>query len=179
MNDRRPRRLGVAVIVVAVVGVGAIALAAGDRVERSESSSPGRASQAAASASESEPTEELLQPRAVDDVRDETPRIGEPRSVEIPGPPATTAPLPSTTLPPVTAPPLAEQPAVVARPVPSGPPPTPPTAPRAPWADSVFTTLAGQVSTDVGCAADRSAEGLDEFFAERVGPVLGWAYQHV
>jgi hypothetical protein len=35
------------------------------------------------------------------------------------------------------------------------------------------------VSTDIGCAWDLSAGGLDVFFAGRVGPVLGWDYQHV
>ncbi len=85
----------------------------------------------------------------------------------------------TTTGPPATAPPLPEEPAVVARPTPVEPPPPPPEAPPAPWADSVFTTAGGHVSTDVGCAADLSAASLEAFFAERIGPVLGWDYQHV
>ena len=48
------------------------------------------------------------------------------------------------------APPLDDEPSVVARPVPVEPPPPPPAAPPAPWADSVFTTSGGHVSTDVG-----------------------------
>ncbi|MEP6152964.1 MAG: hypothetical protein ABJ385_13845, partial [Ilumatobacter sp.] len=99
-------------------------------------------------------------------------------------PTAVAATVPATTVPtieepPATAPPLTEEPSVVARPTPVDPPPPPPDAPPAPWADSVFTTAGGHVSTDVGCAWDTSAAGLDAFFAARVGPVLGWDYQHV
>ncbi|NKB40828.1 MAG: hypothetical protein GKR86_07230, partial [Ilumatobacter sp.] len=96
-------------------------------------------------------------------------------------PPSTNVTLtadPRTTVVSVSAPPLSEEPSVVARPVPAEPPP-PPDAPPAPWADSVFETSGGHLSTDVGCARDLSAVGLDEFFAERVGPVIGWDYQHV
>ena len=78
-----------------------------------------------------------------------------------------------------TAPALSDVPSVVARPIPVGPPPPPPAAPPAPWAASVVVTADGQVSTDVGCARDLSAGALDEFFAARVGPVIGWDYQHV
>jgi hypothetical protein len=87
----------------------------------------------------------------------------------------------STTEPPVaTAPPQdPTSPAVVARPVPVEPPPPPPDAPPPPWATSRYATAGGHLSTDVGCARDVSASGLDAFFAERVGPVLGWDYQHV
>ena len=53
------------------------------------------------------------------------------------------------------------------------------TAAPPPWAWSTRTTEAGQVSTGVGCADDLSAAALDRFLAERVGPVLGWDYQHV
>ncbi len=82
--------------------------------------------------------------------------------------------------PVATAPPQdADAPAVVARPVPVDPPPPPPSAPRPPWADSTFTTADGLVSTEVGCADDTTAAGLDRFFSARVGPVLGWDYQHV
>ncbi|MEO6653932.1 MAG: hypothetical protein ABIP17_14890 [Ilumatobacteraceae bacterium] len=48
-----------------------------------------------------------------------------------------------------------------------------------PWAWSTRTTAGGQLSTNVGCARDRSAGALDAFLAARVGPVLGWDYQHV
>ncbi len=91
----------------------------------------------------------------------------------------TTTVAPTTTDVPATAPPLDDEPSVVARPVPVDPPPPPPAAPPAPWADSVFTTAGGHVSTDVGCSRDLSAAALDEFFAARVGPVIGWDYQHV
>jgi hypothetical protein len=82
---------------------------------------------------------------------------------------------------PVTAPAQDDAaPAVVARPIPDEPPPPPPpAAPPPPWAASRIVNAAGDVSTDVGCAADTSAAGLDAFFAARVGPVLGWDYQHV
>ena len=93
---------------------------------------------------------------------------------------ALTMPAPTTTeAPTATAPVLDDEPSVVARPVPVEQPPPPPETPKAPWADSVFTTSGGHLSTDVGCAWDTSAAGLDAFFAARVGPVLGWDYQHV
>jgi hypothetical protein len=56
-----------------------------------------------------------------------------------------------------------------------GPPPPPPP----PWAASTRVTPAGLVATDVGCAASREAGALEAFFSQRVGPVLGWDYQHV
>ena len=74
-----------------------------------------------------------------------------------------------------------EVPAVEGRSIPDqdeDPEPIVTTAPP-PWAWSTRTTEAGQVSTGVGCADDLSAEALDRFLAERVGPVLGWDYQHV
>lgn len=89
-------------------------------------------------------------------------------------------PAPTTTLSvPVTAPELEDEPSVVARPAPVEQPPPAPETPPAPWAESVFTTAGGHLSTDVGCAWDTSAAGLDAFFAGRIGPVLGWDYQHV
>ncbi len=94
---------------------------------------------------------------------------------------STAPPIPtSTSVPPATAPPQdVNDPAVVARPVPVDPPPPPPSAPRPAWADSTFTTAGGLLSTDVGCADDTSTAALDRFFSQRVGPVLGWDYQHV
>ena len=98
----------------------------------------------------------------------------------------TSGPATSTTLdpledgPPATAPPQDdENPSIVVRPIPEEPPPPPPDAPAPPWAASTFATGAGHISTDVGCAADRGAVALDAFFADRVGPVIGWDYQHV
>ncbi len=76
----------------------------------------------------------------------------------------------------------ADDPAISARPIPIDPPadePPPVTIAPPPWASSTFVTPGGQISTDVGCADDRSAAALDRFFAERLGPVLGWDYQHV
>ena len=82
--------------------------------------------------------------------------------------------------PPATAPEQDEDaPSVVARPIPVDPPPPPPSAPAPPWAMSRVTTPGGHLSTGVGCAADGSPAALDAFFAARVGPVLGWDYQHV
>ena len=48
-----------------------------------------------------------------------------------------------------------------------------------PWAASTRTTGEGYVVTDVGCASSTDAVGLDIFFAERVGPMIGSDYQHV
>ena len=63
------------------------------------------------------------------------------------------------------------------RPVPDARPDTPPAAPATAYPTTV--TPAGHLATDVGCAADTSAAGLDAFFRERIGPVLGHDYQHV
>ena len=75
-----------------------------------------------------------------------------------------------------------DDPAVSARPIPADPPedelPTVTIAPPS-WAASTFITPGGHVSTDVGCADDLSTAALDRFFAARLGPVLGWDYQHV
>ena len=92
---------------------------------------------------------------------------------------ATAAAIEPTT--PADAPvPDADNPAVVARPIPlESPPPPPPDAPPPPWAGSTVFTDAGYVSVEVGCAAGTDGPALDAFFAERVGPVLGWDYQHV
>ncbi len=73
-------------------------------------------------------------------------------------------------------------PAVEGRTVPDEPSPDePPPVTIAPpvWAASTRLTAAGQVATDVGCADDLSSEALDLFLSTRVGPVLGWDYQHV
>ena len=48
-----------------------------------------------------------------------------------------------------------------------------------PWADKTAITSAGYVATDVGCAAGTSAAALDAFFRDRVGPAIGFDYQHV
>ena len=75
-----------------------------------------------------------------------------------------------------------DDPALAARPLPletdPGEPPPSTIAPP-PWAASTGLTLGGHLGTDVGCADDISVDSLDRFFAERVGPVLGWDYQHV
>ena len=114
-----------------------------------------------------------------------TVRVAEVRTTASEAPAAATTttsslPAPTTTLSvPVTAPELEDEPSVVARPAPVEQPPPAPETPPAPWAESVFTTAGGHLSTDVGCAWDTSAAGLDAFFAGRIGPVLGWDYQHV
>jgi len=67
------------------------------------------------------------------------------------------------------------------RPIPA-PQPEPSEEPEpdlAPWSVTTRTTDAGYVATDVGCAADSSAAALDDFFADRIGPVIGHDYQHV
>lgn len=73
-----------------------------------------------------------------------------------------------------------DDPSVVARPVPAPTPEqAPPPAPRPPWADSTRTTASGHVAVDVGCAGGTDAGALDTFLAGRVGPILGWDYQHI
>jgi hypothetical protein len=68
----------------------------------------------------------------------------------------------------------------VSREIPDAVPTTAPSgAPAPPWAASVQTTVAGDVTTDLGCAADTSAAALGAFFADRAGPLLGMDYQHV
>jgi hypothetical protein len=107
--------------------------------------------------------------------------------------PTTTKPSASTTLPPTSTiaafdpwepaeppPQDADDPAVVARSVPQAEPTESlPPAPPPPWAATRSTTLSGQISTDLGCAWGLGAGALDAFFASRLGPVLGWDYQHV
>lgn len=77
--------------------------------------------------------------------------------------------------------PNTEVPGVVARPIPEDPddavPPT--TLAPPPWAASTRITAGGHVGVEVGCVRDGSVQALDEFLAARVGPVLGWDYQHV
>jgi len=76
----------------------------------------------------------------------------------------------------------ADAPAVEGRTVPDDPAddePPPVTVTPPPWAATTRLTEAGQVATDVGCADDLGSEALDRFLASRVGPVLGWDYQHV
>jgi hypothetical protein len=82
-----------------------------------------------------------------------------------------------TPTPPPTPPP---SPPDYSRPIPTPTSSTPPpSAPEPSWADSRRETSAGYIATDVGCADSDSAEDLDEFFRERMGPVLGHDYQHV
>ncbi len=73
-----------------------------------------------------------------------------------------------------------DAPAVAGRPVPPPAEVVVPSAttPVSPWASFTSTAANGKVATDVGCAAS-SASALDRFLADRVGPVLGWDYQHV
>ena len=85
---------------------------------------------------------------------------------------------PTATTLPATPPPVdVDDPAIAGR---SLPPPIDAAPPSAvsPWATFTTTAPNGKVATDVGCAGT-SAPALDGFFAERVGPVMGWDYQHV
>ncbi len=52
-------------------------------------------------------------------------------------------------------------------------------APAPPWALTRTVTVGGHVSTDLGCADGLDAASLDRFFSQRLGPVLGWDYQHI
>lgn len=75
-----------------------------------------------------------------------------------------------------------DNPPIAARPIPEEPDedePPPSTIAPPPWAASTYVTEGGHVSTDVGCAVNDGVQALDQFFAQRVGPVTGWDYQHV
>lgn len=88
----------------------------------------------------------------------------------------TTPPVPIPTTAPATPPPTSGEP--VSRDIPTGTEAPVDTAPPPPWAASVTTTDAGDVTTDLGCATDTSAPAIGAFFAERTGPLLGMDYQH-
>ncbi len=168
--DRRWIVGGAAVIVAGLVGLGAVAASSGSSTVTTGAAAPSTVSESTVPRPErtTVPLRSAGAPTSDrTSVSSTTERAG------------TATAAPTTTDVPATAPPLDDEPSVVARPVPVDPPPPPPAAPPAPWADSVFTTSGGHVSTDVGCARDLSAAALDEFFAARVGPVLGWDYQHV
>lgn len=73
-----------------------------------------------------------------------------------------------------------DDPAVSARPIPDEPvEPPPPTIAPPPWAASTVRTPGGHLSTDVGCAPDTGVVALDVLFSGRLGPLIGWDYQHV
>jgi len=159
---------GVVVMIVGIVGLGAVAASSG-------SSTVAEVGAVASSVESTEPRVERTTVPLLPAAGSSTTSSSSSTTTDA----TTTTLVPSSTEVVATAPPLDEEPSVVARPVPVDPPPPPPAAPPAPWADSVFTTAGGHVSTDVGCARDLSAAALDEFFARRVGPVIGWDYQHV
>ena len=105
-----------------------------------------------------------------------------PADTAAPADTSTTSTLPPASVAPTAPPQDAQTPAVVARPVPSPTPEEPPPAAAAPaWTGSTITSPAGFVSTDVGCtsASPPGGAALDVFFSGRVGPVIGWDYQHV
>ncbi|WP_424343659.1 hypothetical protein [Ilumatobacter sp.] len=167
---RVDRRILVAgLVAAALVGTGLVVLLSSD---------DGASVSAELAGTTSEPTQAAaLPPRTTVPIRPAT--TIEPVTAVATTTTTTEAAPPSTDAAPATAPPLEDEPSVVARPTPVEQPAPPPDTPKAPWADSVFTTAGGHLSTDVGCAWDTSAAGLDAFFAARVGPVLGWDYQHV
>ncbi len=175
---RRPDRrvLVAALVTVAVVVAGVVVLVvAGGRGGHTQAQ---LADPTSADATPPEPITSPASAQSTSTTRaSESTTASEPPSVTTAA--STVATTSTTEVVPATAPPLDDEPSVVARPAPVEQPAPPPDAPRAPWADSVFTTAGGHVSTDVGCARDTSAAGLDAFFAARVGPVLGWDYQHV
>ena len=72
-------------------------------------------------------------------------------------------------------------PSVAARPIPVAPVDVPPvnTLAPPPWAATRTVTAGGHVGTQVGCVSSLNSTELDLFFSKRVGPVLGWDYQHV
>ena len=74
-----------------------------------------------------------------------------------------------------------DNPPIAARPIPADPGDAPPptTIAPPPWAASTYVTEGGHVSTEVGCSPNDGVQALDQFFAQRVGPVTGWDYQHV
>lgn len=87
----------------------------------------------------------------------------------------------TTTTVPATVPPVdVDDPAIAGRPLPPPAEAAPPPSPSAvsPWASFTSTAPNGKVATDVGCAGTDAAS-IDTFFADRVGPVMGWDYQHV
>ena len=67
----------------------------------------------------------------------------------------------------------------VSRAIPDAAPPEDAALVVSPWADKTSITGAGYVATDVGCASGTSAASLDAFFRDRVGPAIGFDYQHV
>lgn len=75
----------------------------------------------------------------------------------------------------------ADNPNVAARPIPVAPADVPSGATLVPppWAATRTTTAGGHIGTPVGCVANLNSDALDVFFSERIGPVLGWDYQHV
>jgi hypothetical protein len=74
-----------------------------------------------------------------------------------------------------------DNPSVAARPIPVAPVNVPPvnTLAPPPWAATRTITAGGHVGTQVGCVSSLNSLELDVFFSKRVGPVLGWDYQHV
>ncbi|WP_420450924.1 hypothetical protein [Ilumatobacter sp.] len=197
-TDRRAIALVAAVVVLVAVGVATIVRAADPSIAGQLDAEPVATDQVAAAGSEAVADDAVDDEVAPDGASapgstrssgdgppdGSTARRGDaPTRTSTSRPGATTAAATTTpttdAAPDATAPELPDTPAIVARPIPVDPPPPPPAAPPPPWAGSVTTTGAGLVSTDVGCAADLSAGSLDAFFADRVGPVVGWDYQHV
>jgi hypothetical protein len=160
-----------AIAVVIVVGAGLMVLSPGDSADSDESS-------------EDEPVPSVA-PTTTEGIATTTIRSTTTR------PSTTTSTTPRTTVPldivdlddqyrPIDI--DDEDPAVAGRGLPDEPDendPPPSTVAPPPWAASTRITEGGHVSVDVGCSDDGSLAALDWFFSARVGPVLGWDYQHV
>jgi hypothetical protein len=168
-------------ILVAGVLLASCLLVASERGPRAAPSAAGSAGSAGATIGSGSPSTIVessppVPTRPGDDPRSIDRRITDP-DMTATSPPTTEA----TTTTAAPAPPAVdpENPAVVARPIPTAPAEPPPAAPRPPWASSTRTTSGGYLATDVGCATGTGAGALDAFFAGRLGPVIGTDYQHV
>ena len=89
--------------------------------------------------------------------------------------------MPVTPVEPVTPVVVASSPAVGigARPIPDDNISTAGAGAPAPYALVTGTTAGGHVGVELGCAAGTDAASLDRWLSTRLGPVLGWDYQHV
>jgi hypothetical protein len=190
-HDRRRRALPVLLVLVAVCLLAGLGTARGsglDSVSADADESTLGASGNASSNREPDadlfapmPPEEAARPSGAPTHRDAGRDMSRGTSTSTT---AAAGSVPAETTAPTPPPQDEDAPSVVARPVPAPTPDEPPpSAPPPPWAGTTFTTPGGHVSTAVGCVPYGSsypgADELDAFFAARIGPVIGWDYQHV